>query len=212
MFSKFSHEFQTVTGAGEDLIYIDEDKGIAINKEVYNDEVIESLGLNKDSLVEKKACEVGNIFTLSTRFSDALNLKYKNEKGEDVSCFMGSYGIGPGRLMGTVVEVLSDDKGIIWPESISPFKVHLLVLGEDESVRKNADHIYDILLKNNIEVLYDDREASAGGKFSDSDLIGIPYRIVVSKRSIADGGYELKKRTEDKSSIISEEELLSLLK
>ncbi len=212
MFSKFSHEFQTVTGAGEDLIYIDEDKGIAINKEVYNDEVIGSLGLKKDSLVEKKACEVGNIFTLSTRFSDALNLKYKNEKGEDVSCFMGSYGIGPGRLMGTVVEVLSDDKGIIWPESISPFKVHLLVLGEDESVRKNADHIYDIFMKNNIEVLFDDRETSAGEKFSDSDLIGMPYRVVVSKRSIADGGYEVKKRTEDKGSIISEEELLSLLK
>ena len=119
MFSKFSHEFQTITSAGEDIIYVDESKGIAINKEVYNDEVIANLGLNKETLVENRAVEVGNIFTLATRFSDALDLKYKTETGEEKSVFMGSYGIGPGRLMGTVVEVLSDDKGIIWPESIA---------------------------------------------------------------------------------------------
>ena len=113
MFSKFSHEFQTITGAGEDTIYIDENKGIAINKEVYTDEIIESLGLSKDALVENRAVEVGNIFTLGTRFSDALDLKYQTETGENKSVFMGSYGIGPARLMGTVVEVLSDDKGII---------------------------------------------------------------------------------------------------
>jgi prolyl-tRNA synthetase len=136
MFSEFSHEFQTITGTGEDTIYIDENKGIAINKEVYNDEVITSLELNKNNLVEKRGVEVGNIFTLGTRFSDALGHKYKTEEGELKSVFMGSYGIGPGRLMGTIVEALSDDKGIIWPEEVAPFKVHLLTLGGDEKVIK----------------------------------------------------------------------------
>lgn len=212
MFSKFSHEFQTITGAGEDTIYVDENKGIAINKEVYNDEVIESLGLSKETLVENRAVEVGNIFTLGTRFSDALGLNYQTEAGEKRSVFMGSYGIGPARLMGTVVEVLSDDKGIIWPESIAPFKIHLLVLGEDENLFTSALQLYEDLSDKGIEVLYDDRhDTSAGEKFADSDLIGIPYRIVVSKRSIADGGYELKKRTEDGGKIVSKEEILNLL-
>jgi len=212
MFSEFSHEFQTITSTGEDTIYVDENKGIAINKEVYTDEVIEKLGLSKDSLVENKAVEVGNIFTLGTRFSDALGLKYKTEEGEEKSVFMGSYGIGPGRLMGTCVEILSDDKGIIWPESIAPFKAHLLVLGEDENVRNSALDLYSELLKKGIEVLFDDRhDISAGEKFADADLIGIPYRIVVSKRSLADGGYEIKKRTEANGKIVGKDELMNLL-
>jgi len=212
MFSEFSHEFQTITSTGEDTIYVDENKGIAINKEVYTDEVIEKLGLSKDSLVENKAVEVGNIFTLGTRFSDALGLKYKTEEGEEKSVFMGSYGIGPGRLMGTCVEILSDDKGIIWPESIAPFKAHLLVLGEDENVRNSALDLYSELLKKGREVLFDDRhDISAGEKFADADLIGIPYRIVVSKRSLADGGYEIKKRTEANGKIVGKDELMNLL-
>lgn len=213
MFSKFSHEFQTVIGAGEDTIYIDENKGIALNKEVYNDEVIANLELDKNNLVEKRAVEVGNIFTLGTRFSDALNLKYKTDTGEEKSVFMGSYGIGPGRLMGTVVEALSDDKGIIWPESIAPFKVHLLALGEDEKVNKEANSLYVDLLEKGIEVLFDDRAGlSAGEKFADADLIGIPYRVVVSKRSLADNnGFEIKKRNEENGKIMNKEELLNLL-
>ncbi len=212
IFSKFSHEFQTITATGEDTIYVDENKGIAVNKEVYNDEVLESLDIKKEDLVENKAVEVGNIFTLSTRFSDALGLKYKTEEGEEKSVFMGSYGIGPGRLMGTVVEVLSDDKGIIWPESIAPFKVHLLVLGEDNNVKESAENLYKDLSRKNIEVLFDDRTGmSAGEKFADSDLIGIPYRIVVSKRSLADGGFEVKKRSEQTGKIIAIEELISIL-
>jgi len=211
-FSKFSHEFQTLTGAGEDTIYIDENKGIAINNEVYTDEVIESLGLKKEDLIEKRAIEVGNIFSLGTKFSEPFDLKYKNENGEEVLIIMGSYGLGLTRLMGTVVEVLSDDKGIIWPESIAPFKVHLLALGEDENIRNSSDDIYKKLLEKNIEVLYDDRTGmSAGEKFADSDLIGIPYRIVVSKRSLADGGFEVKKRAEANGKIVSSDELINLL-
>lgn len=212
MFSKFSHEFQTITSTGEDTIYVDENKGIAINKEVYNDEVLLSLGIKKEDLVENKAVEVGNIFTLSTRFSDALGLKYKTETGEEKSVFMGSYGIGPGRLMGTVVEVLSDDKGIIWPESIAPFKVHLLMLGGDENIKTEAEKLYGELKEKGIEVFFDDRvDTSAGEKFADSDLIGIPYRVVVSKRSLADGGFEIKKRTEANGKIVSFDDLINLL-
>ena len=212
MFSKFSHEFQTITGAGEDTIYVDESKGIAINKEVYNDEVIESLGLNKETLIENRAVEVGNIFTLGTRFSDALGLKYATEGGEEKSVFMGSYGIGPGRLMGTVVEVLSDAKGIIWPEAIAPFRVHLISLGNDEEVKNKAEELYKILNEKGIEVLFDDRgDTTAGEKFADSDLIGIPHRVVVSSRSLKDGGYEIKKRTEEKGKIVTLEALFSEL-
>lgn len=212
-FSEFSHEFQTLTGAGEDTIYMDENKGIAINSEVYNDEVIENLGLKKEDLVEKRAIEVGNIFSLGTKFSEPFDLKYKDEKGEEKLVIMGSYGLGLTRLMGTIVEVLSDGKGIIWPESVAPFKVHLLALGADEKVCNEADLLYEELLQKGIEVLYDDRhDMSAGEKFADADLIGIPYRIVVSKRSLDDGGFEVKKRTEEKGRTIkSVEELLEVL-
>ncbi len=213
MFSKFSHEFQTITGAGEDTIYVDESKGIAINKEVYTDEIIESLGLSKDTLVENRAVEVGNIFTLGTRFADALDLKYQTETGENKSVFMGSYGIGPARLMGTVVEVLSDDKGIIWPEAIAPFRVHLLVLGENAETRVQADNVYGMLQKENIEVLFDDRSGvMAGEKFADADLLGIPYRLVVSDRSIKDGGVEIKKRNEEKGSVVAFDEVIEKIK
>jgi len=212
-FSKFSHEFQTITSTGEDTIYVDESKGIAINKEVYNDEVIASLGISKENLVENRAVEVGNIFTLGTRFSEALDLNYQTEKGDKKPVFMGSYGIGPTRLMGTIVEILSDDKGIIWPTNIAPFKVHLLTLGEDEKVAAEANNVYESLLKNGVEVLFDDRkEMSAGEKFADADLLGMPYRAVVSTRSMKDGGIEIKKRTEEKGKVVPLEELLKMLK
>lgn len=211
-FSKFSHEFQTLTGAGEDTIYIDENKGIAVNKEVYTDEVLETLGLKKENLVEKTGIEVGNIFSLGTKFSDPFNLKYKTEKGDENLVIMGSYGLGLTRLMGTIVETLSDSKGIIWPESVSPFKIHLLVLGEDEDVLKEAEDLYLSLIENNIDVLFDDRiGVTAGEKFADSDLIGIPYRVVVSKRSLTDGGYEIKKRIEPNGKVINKDELFNFL-
>ena len=213
VFAKFSHEFQTITGAGEDTIYIDESKGIAINKEVYDDEVIAGLGLDKNKLVEQRAVEVGNIFTLGTKYTKSHGLTYKNEAGEEKEAIMGCYGIGPGRLMGTIVEVLSDDKGIIWPEEIAPYKVHLLVLGDKENVAAEANALYEKLISEKIEVLFDDRtDISAGEKFADADLLGMPYRVVVSERSIKDGGVEIKKRTEAKGQVITNDELLNLLK
>ena len=135
VFSKYSHEFQTLTSAGEDIIYVDEKKKLAVNKEVYTDEVLKNLKLNKKDLKEEKAIEVGNIFSLGTRFSDALGLEYINEKGKEQAVIMGCYGMGTSRLMGTVVEVLSDEKGIVWPESIAPFQIHLIeIAGKSEKV------------------------------------------------------------------------------
>jgi len=207
-FSKYSHEFQTITSSGEDTIYLDEQKGIAINKEVFQDEIIKDLELEKEKLVEHKAIEVGNIFDLKTKFSKPFDLSYVDEKGEKHTVLMGCYGIGLGRLLGTVVEVLSDDKGIIWPESIAPFAVHLLALGDDETVLKEANKVYESLLKAGVEVLFDDRsDLSAGEKFSDADLLGIPLRAVISLRSLKENGIELKKRTEEKGKIVSVEEL-----
>ena len=210
-FSKFSHEFQTVTSTGEDTIYVNEENNIAINKEVFTDDVKKDLSLSGD-FKETKAVEVGNIFTLGTRFSDALDLTYQTEKGDKKPVFMGSYGIGPARLMGTIVEALADDKGIIWPESVAPFRVHLLALGEDKAVLVEANKIYESLSAN-FEVLFDDRkEISAGEKFADADLLGIPYRAVISSRSLKEGGVELKKRAEEKGKVVSLKELLVLLK
>ncbi len=206
-FSKFSHEFQTISVSGEDTIYVDKEKKIAINKEVFNDEVIQELGLNKEEIVEERAIEVGNIFSLGFKFSEPFGLTYKNDKGEDVPVFMGSYGIGITRLMGTVVEVLSDDKGIVWPASIAPFAVHLIALGEDMS---EAESLYKELSDKGIEVLFDDRlGATAGEKFADADLLGMPMRIVVSKRSLENGGAEIKGRTESESKIIALSDVVS---
>ncbi len=212
-FSKFSHEFQTVTGAGEDTIYIDESKGIAVNKEVYTDEVLADLGLDKDKLVEQRAVEVGNIFSLGTKFSAPFDLAYTDENGEQQLAVMGSYGIGLGRLMGTIVEVLSDDKGIIWPESVAPYRVHLLALGDTEEVAKEADALYASLAAAGVETLYDDRAGvSAGEKFADADLLGMPLRVVVSARSLKDGGVEVKKRTDEKGEIMEAAALVESLK
>ena len=212
-FSRFSHEFQTVTDAGEDIIYVDEKKNIAVNREVYNDEVLSGLGLDKKDLVEKKTVEVGNIFTLGSKFSAPFDLKFKNEQGEDKLVFMGSYGIGLGRLMGTIVEVLSDGLGIVWPESIAPFKYHLVVLSgknTPEEVKKKAEEIYENFKAKGAEILYDDRDVSAGEKFGDSDLLGIPYRIVVSQKTIESGSYEVKNRKTGEVKMVLENDLLRI--
>ncbi len=195
MFSPFSHEFQAITDAGEDVIYIDESKNIAINKEVYTDEVIQELGLNKEALVEKKAVEIGNIFTLGERFSSALGLAFTDENGEKKNVFMGSYGIGIGRVMGAVVEICSDEQGVVWPRAIAPFAVHLVEISStDPSIRREAEMVYRELVAAGIEVLWDDRDARPGEKFADSDLIGIPVRVVVSEKSLRQGSVEVKNR------------------
>lgn len=194
-FSKYSHEFQTITDAGEDVIYVDEKKKIAVNKEVLVDEVLNDLGVKKEDLVEKKSVEVGNIFTLGVRFSESLNLNYVDTDGNSKPVFMGSYGIGLGRLMGTVAEVLSDGNGLVWPASIAPFRVHLIAIFDKEGkVARAAEELYSNLTQQGIEVLYDDRDERAGEKFADSDLIGIPTRVIVSEKTLAENVVEVKDR------------------
>lgn len=212
IFSKYSHEFQTLINAGEDTIYLDRDKKLAINDEVYTDEVIKELGLDKDKLEKVTAVEVGNIFKLGTKFSDALGLTYTNENGVQKPVIMGSYGIGPGRSMGTVVEVHNDKNGIIWPENIAPYKVHLVGLNlEDSNVLNEVESFYNKLIQNDIEVIFDDRvDITTGEKLADADLIGCPYRLIVSKKT--SGKVEVKKRNENNSEIVSKDAALSTLK
>lgn len=204
---RFSDEFQTLTEVGEDTIYVDEKKRVAINEEILTDENLKKLGLKREELVQKKGVEVGNTFHLETKYTDALDLYYNDENGEKKSIIMGCYGIGVSRLMGVIAELFSDDKGLVWPENIAPFAVHLISLNENEE----AEKIYNLLMEKGIEVLLDDREVSAGEKFADSDLIGIPTRIVVSKKSLAAGGVEVKKRNESESKIMAIEELIQVL-
>lgn len=211
-FSKFSHEFQTITDIGEDTIYVHEGKRIAINKEVYTDEVLADLGVSKDELVEKKAVEVGNIFTLGTRFSEPLNLTFTDEDGTNKPVIMGSYGTGPGRVMGTIVEHFADDRGIVWPKEIAPFRVYLVALGESTEVERAAEDLYKHLTSAGIGVLYDDRKASrAGEKFADADLLGIPYRVVISEKTLTSNQFELKSRTSQETELLGIEDLIKAI-
>ncbi len=178
-FSKYSHEYQTLTEAGEDEIYFCEDCQVAINREIIDDEKkCPECGRAKDDLAVYKAIEVGNIFKLGTKFSAPFELNYLDKNGQSQQVIMGCYGIGPSRVLGAVVEVHHDERGIIWPEEIAPFKVHLILLSREAKVKKIADDLYDDLTEKRVEVLYDDTDDTAGVKFANSDLIGIPYRIV----------------------------------
>jgi len=208
-FSKFSHEFQTLAEAGEDVVYVDEAKGIAVNEEVMEEADLSELGTSKDALSKKKSIEVGNIFSLGTKFSEAIGLMYKDENGDSQPVIMGSYGIGPARAMGTVVDLLSDEKGIVWPAEVAPFDLHLVGLnGDNEEVRDYTDGIYESLKKRGVEVLYDDRtEARPGEKFADSDLLGMPYRVVVSQKTKEAGQFEVVNRVTGETRYLSEEEL-----
>lgn len=211
-FSKFSHEFQTVTPAGEDTIYICDTCLVAINNEILETQkVCPTCG--GDVFRKEKAIEVGNIFELKTKFTEPFEFKFKDSDGKDKIVYMGCYGTGLGRIMGSVVEALSDEFGIVWPESIAPFKYHLIVLSgknTGENVREKAEYVYEQLKSRGVEVLYDDRDISAGEKFGDSDLIGIPYRIVVSQKTIEADSFEMKTRKSGEVKMISEQELLNL--
>lgn len=213
IFSEFSEEFQTVSDAGEDIIYVDEPKNMAINKEVFNDETLAKLGMDKDALVEKKAIEAGNIFNLGTRFSEALGLSYAAEDGTNKPVVMGSYGIGPTRLMGIIAETLSDDKGLVWPESVAPFLVHLVsAMPNDPACVAYADALYDDLTKAGVDVLYDDRDIRAGEKFADADLIGIPCRVIVGKNALETGMIESVYRKTGDVKQVSREDLIAFAK
>jgi prolyl-tRNA synthetase len=206
-FSKYSHEFQTLTSAGEDIIYICDKCKVAVNKEIIEDLEFKCPVCGSQTLHQEKAVEVGNIFKLGTKYSAPFNLTYLDKEGNSQPVIMGCFGIGLQRLMGTIVEVHHDDCGIIWPKEVAPFQVHLISLGQDEQGEK----LYLDLQGQGIDVLYDDRDVSAGQKFADADLIGIPLRVVVSKKSLAQGGLEVKYRTQSLIKIMKEGELKNLI-
>ncbi len=207
-FSKFSHEFQTLSDAGEDVIYVSEEKGVAVNSEVLDVADLGELGVTREELVEKKSIEVGNIFTLGTKFSESLGLTFKNEDGIETPVFMGCYGIGPARAMGTTVELHADEKGIVWPASIAPYTVHIVELSNgDTDLKDYADGIYNTFKDAGEHALYDDRDVRAGEKFADSDLLGIPYRVVISKKTREEGKFEVVERKTGEVEFLTEEEL-----
>lgn len=204
-FTEFSHEFQTITDAGEDFIYINRDKKIALNEEVMNPETLEKLGVSESELEKVKTAEVGNIFNFGTRKCEELDLFYTDSEGKKVPVWLGSYGIGITRLMGVVVEKYSTDNSLVWPEAIAPFKYHIIEIpSQNAEVRKAAEALYERLSPN---ALYDDREARAGEKFADADLLGMPYSIVVSERGLAEGKVELKNRKTGEVKSVSLEEV-----
>lgn len=208
-FSAYSDEFQTVTESGEDVIHV-----CTECQQAYNDEVkdeFDTCSCGSSSFEAKKTIEVGNIFDLGTKFSEAFSLTYKNEDGEEQHVHMGSYGIGLGRLMGAVAEVLSDDKGLVWPHTIAPFAVHLVRIGDEDEVVRSADEFYEAVMREGIEVLYDDRDKGAGEKFSDSDLIGIPLRVIVSSKTVASGEHEMVERSSGKITHINESSLVDTI-
>lgn len=201
-FSKYSHEFQTVCETGEDTIYICEKCKMAINKEVIN-EIKECPSCGNKKLIEKKAIEVGNIFKLGTKYSKPFELTYRDENDKEHDVVMGCYGIGPGRIMGTIVELFADEKGISWPKEVAPFDIHLIDLDGKNS---EANAIYNKLTSLGFDVLWDDREETAGVKLNDADLLGIPVRMLVSKRT--GSKIEIKERTETSSQVITLSEYL----
>lgn len=206
-FSKYSHEYQTLHENGEDTIYVCEKCKVAVNKELIK-ELNKCPECDNKKLVEKKAIEVGNIFKLKTKFSDAFNFKFIDEQDKEQPVIMGCYGIGPSRIMGTLVEIFHDKRGIIWPEAVAPYQVHLINLKADSS---ETEKLYKKLVDKNIEVLYDDRQdVSPGEKLAESDLIGIPHRLIISEKT--GDKIEYKSRAEKQEKLLTDQEILNILK
>lgn len=203
-FTQFSHEFQTLCDAGEDIIYLSRDKKLAINEEVMRPDVLDQLGLKKEDLEMVKSAEVGNIFNFGSAKSEELGLVIRDSEGKDMPVILGSYGIGVSRVMGVLVELFADENGLVWPKSIAPYQVHLVSLCKETGDVKIADKLYQDMLAAGIEVLYDDREdVRAGQKFADSDLIGIPVRLIVSTKTLEKQSVEFKNRHELNSTFVS---------
>jgi prolyl-tRNA synthetase len=211
-FSKYSHEFQTITPYGEDTIYLCQNCKLAVNKEIIAKEKYQCPECQNKNLEIKKSIEVGNIFNLKDKFSKPFEF-YFEERGIKKPVLMGCYGIGLGRLMGTIVEIFHDKKGIVWPKEVAPFKVHLLTIeSQKPKIKNEAEKIYHTLQKANVEVLYDDREnKTPGEKLVEADLIGIPYRIVISERTLKRNCAEVKKRDKKKVKLVKIESLLQFL-
>lgn len=204
-FTKFSHEFQTICEAGEDVIYLHRAKNIAINEEVIDDAVAE-LGISRDELEPVKTAEVGNIFNFGIQKTDEMGLYYTDKEGNQQSLHIGSYGIGITRVMGVIAEKLSDDKGLVWPESIAPYKVYLVSIGD---ITEQATELYEKLHAAGVSVLFDDRDERPGAKFADAELIGLPYHVTISGRLIESGKLEVTRRDNGETELLTLDELLA---
>jgi len=206
---EYTHEFQVLSEAGEDTIFYCESCDYAQNKEI--SKLVKGGKCPKCGNMTNsgKAVEVGNVFKLGTRFSEAFNLYFVDEKEQGHPIVMGSYGIGPSRLMGAIAEVHHDENGLIWPESIAPYKFILIAL---EHSYEKAEKIYQKLLESGMEVLYDDREEkTAGEKFADADLLGIPVRLVISERTLKSKSIEIKKRDKNTKELVKIKDIDSIL-
>ena len=210
-FTKFSHEFQTICDAGEDVIYLHRGQNIAVNEEVVDDAVKE-LGIKREELEKVKTVETGNIFNFGTQKTDEMGLYFTDQDGKQASLWIGSYGIGISRAMGVIVEKMADDRGLVWPANIAPYTVYLARLGVEDNVVQAADKLYDELTAGGVEVYYDDRDERPGTKFADADLLGFPLRVVVSAKTEEQGKFEVKLRTESESALVDRAELESQLK
>lgn len=215
-FSKYSHEFQTITPAGEDKIYLCKTCSVAVNEEIIEEQnACPECNAEKALLRKERAIEVGNIFSLKTKFTEAFGVTYKDKDGIERLVHMGCYGIGLGRLMGAIVEVNADEKGLSWPSSVAPFQLHLIEVPSDNELVKNvAEALYGALLGAGIQVLYDERDVSAGMKFADAELIGIPRAVIVSEKTIEKGtaAFEVRERKGGETLFMTTEELLHIEK
>jgi len=204
-FTKFSHEFQTICEAGEDVIYLHREKNIAINEEVIDD-AIKELGVSRDELEMVKTAESGNIFNFGAQKAEDMGLNFVSDDDKQHPVFMGSYGIGITRAMGVIAEKFSDEKGLVWPENIAPYKVYLVNIG---NVDEQATELYEKLTSTGLTVLFDDRNERPGAKFADAELIGLPYRITISERLIEQGKLELTYRNSGETELLTLDELLA---
>ncbi|MBP7992853.1 MAG: prolyl-tRNA synthetase [Candidatus Magasanikbacteria bacterium] len=208
-FTKFSHEFQTICDAGEDVLYVNDDQSVAVNEEVLA-EAAQELGINKSDLKPVKSAEVGNIFKFGTEKSEKMNIYFTDADGTQKPIYLASYGIGITRVMGVIVEKFADDKGIVWPTAVAPFAVHLVSLTKTPEEMAKVDELYTELTRRGVSVLYDDRsEVRAGEKFADSDLLGIPLRVVVSAKTLAIDSVECKERTATEATVITQADFLA---
>ena len=203
IFSKYSHEFQTILPIGEDTIYYNKGKSVVLNKEVFNDEVLEDLGAKEEKFESTAAAEVGNIFKLKFKYSEPLGLKYIDESNNQQIVYMGCYGIGVSRVMGVIAEKFADEKGLVWPEAVAPFKYYLVGIGKTGT--EKAEELYE---SHKGDILYDDRDKRPGEKFADAELMGIPYRVVISDKTLENNQAEITVRATGETKMVGLDELL----
>ena len=203
IFSKYSHEFQTILPIGEDTIYYNKDKSVVLNKEVFNDEVLEDLGAKEEKFESTAAAEVGNIFKLKFKYSEPLGLKYIDESNNQQIVYMGCYGIGVSRIMGVIAEKFADEKGLVWPEAVAPFKYYLVGIGKTGT--EKAEELYE---SHKGDILYDDRDKRPGEKFADAELMGIPYRVVISDKTLENNQAEITVRATGETKMVGLDKLL----